>query len=85
LAAHAEGENLRLELETRPQGGPEGGEQSDEQRSHAARTVSVSTCNLKGQNRYRVNGRDSFSDEVKMIVRDALAGRFPVRDDAAPQ
>ena len=30
-----ERENLRLELETRPNEGPEGGEQGDEQRGHA--------------------------------------------------
>jgi hypothetical protein len=30
-----EGENLQMEIETRPNGGSEGGEQSDEQRSHA--------------------------------------------------
>ena len=29
--------------------------------------------------------RKDFSDEVKTIVRDALAGRFPVRGDAAPE
>ena len=31
-----EGENLRLELEARPNGRPEGSEQGDEQRGHAA-------------------------------------------------
>jgi len=31
------GENLHLEIETRPNGGSEGGEQSDEQCSHAGR------------------------------------------------
>ena len=30
-----EREDLRLELETRPSEGPEGGEQGDEQRGHA--------------------------------------------------
>lgn len=29
------GENLRLEFETRPNGGPKGGEQSDEQSQNA--------------------------------------------------
>ena len=32
----AQGDNLRLELKTRPNGTAEGGEQGDEQRGHAA-------------------------------------------------
>ena len=31
-----QGEDLRLELETRPNGGPASSEQGDEQRNHAA-------------------------------------------------
>jgi len=56
-----EGENLYLDLETRPNGGPEGSEQSDEQRSHAGweryqRPTQI--CN--GDSMFRISGRDRF-------------------------
>jgi len=54
-----EGENLHLELETRPNGGPEGGEQREEQRSHTGREryqPPAPICN--GDKRFRIVGRD---------------------------
>jgi len=56
-----EGENLRFELKTRPNRGPEGGEKSDEQGRHAGREryqPSAQICN--GDKRYRVSGRDRW-------------------------
>jgi serine/threonine-protein kinase len=55
-----EGENLRFELETRPNGEPEGGEQGHKQGWHAGRERYQSPgriCN--GDKKFGVSGRDS--------------------------
>jgi hypothetical protein len=57
-----EGENLRLELETRPTGGPEGGAQSDDQRGHPGREryqPPAQICN--GDSTCRILATDSRS------------------------
>ena len=59
-----QGENLRLELKTGPDGSPERGEESDEQRGHAAPKryqPAAQICN--GASTFRVFGRDREPDE----------------------
>jgi hypothetical protein len=55
-----QGENLRLELETGPDGSLERGEESDEQRGHVGREryqPAAQICN--GASTFRIFGRDT--------------------------
>ena len=58
-------ENLRIELETRPQGGPEGREQAGKPRGHVARERHQplgQICN--GGKRFGILGRDMGRDSA---------------------
>lgn len=76
-----EGKNLRFELETRANGGPEGGKQSDEQGQHAGREPyqpSAQICN--GDKRFRVSGRDSggtLPEEMSSVRSGSVLCRRP--------
>ena len=65
-------EHLRFEIETRPNRGPEGGEQSDEQRAHTGREQYQPPAQVcDGDKRFRISGRDSrarFAREAKTIA-----------------